>query len=226
MSACCAYCGGAPSTKDHVPSRILLDKPYDKGSPFVGACMACNNGLSQAETYVACLIECALAGSANVQRVSRIKVKQALKRSAKLAAQLASARFESGGRTYFSVDHAKVRRVLLKLARGHSLFELNETCKSEPTYFGYCALETMSEENRLRFEKLQSATLWPEVNCRAMQRLIILGNELQPDWLVVQRGRYRYGTAWGVGTVVVRIVLSEYLACEAIWLDKDDVREF
>ncbi len=219
VSAWCAYCGGTPSTKDHVPSRVLLDRPYDAGSPFVGACYGCNNGLSEAETYVACLIDCALAGTSDPEGVTRLKVRQALKRNSKLAARLATARFESAGRTYFSVDDTSVRRVLLKLARGHSLFELNETCKAEPTYFGYCALETLSEDLRYQFESLPTSSLWPEVVSRGMQRLLIIGDQLQPDWVIVQPGRYRYGTSWDTGRIVVRIVLSEYLACETIWID-------
>lgn len=49
----------------------------------------------------------------------------------------------------------------------------------------------------------------------AMQRLTTEYSNT-PEWIVVQPGRYRY-VAFVDDTVVVRMVLSEYLACEVIW---------
>jgi len=216
VAAWCAYCGGVPSTRDHVPSRVLLDEPHDRGSPFVGSCFECNNGLSAMETYVACLVDCAIAGTADPDQVPRLKVRQALKRDRKLAEKLANARYEEKGRTYFSVDDTSVRRVLLKLVRGHVLFELNEKCESEPSRFVYAPLETLAARDRSRFEAVPPSAVWPEVNSRAMQRLVVGGGNVESNWVVMQPGRYRYATALSEG-ITVRVILSEYLGCEAIW---------
>jgi len=54
----CIHCGGVDETRDHVPSRILLDEPYPTNLPVVAACQRCNLGCSLDEEYVACLLEC------------------------------------------------------------------------------------------------------------------------------------------------------------------------
>src|SRR5579883_1837339 len=59
--AWCVYCGGGTETRDHVPSKVLLDDPLPKNLAVVPACLSCNTGLSGDE-YFACLIECVLAG--------------------------------------------------------------------------------------------------------------------------------------------------------------------
>ncbi len=43
----CIYCGGIPDTRDHAPSRILLEPPpYPENLPVVGACKECNQSFS------------------------------------------------------------------------------------------------------------------------------------------------------------------------------------
>ena len=59
----CIYCGRNPETRDHVPSRVLLDKPFPDNLPVVDACRTCNEDFSQDEEYLACLIECAICGT-------------------------------------------------------------------------------------------------------------------------------------------------------------------
>ncbi|HET8774378.1 MAG TPA: hypothetical protein VFP80_11320, partial [Thermoanaerobaculia bacterium] len=62
-AAFCAGCGGAPETRDHVPSKVLLDEPYPENLPVVGVCASCNQGVSLDEEYTACVIECARLGA-------------------------------------------------------------------------------------------------------------------------------------------------------------------
>ena len=57
---------------------------------------------------------------------------------------------------------------------------------------------------------------WPEVGSRAMQRLLIIDEGYSEGWLTVQPGRYRYMTV-SEGEVIIRGVISEYLAYEVIW---------
>ena len=72
----CCYCGNAPDSRDYVPSRILLDEPYPENLPVVPSCSKCNNSLSLDEEYFACLIECILCGTTNIQRLKREKIKK------------------------------------------------------------------------------------------------------------------------------------------------------
>ena len=56
-------------TRDHIPSRSLLDQPYPENLPVIGSCQVCNQGFSKDEEYVVCLIEAALAGSTDPDKI-------------------------------------------------------------------------------------------------------------------------------------------------------------
>jgi hypothetical protein len=47
----CIYCGAHGSTRDHVPPRLLLEKPYPSNLHSVPACPQCNNNFSEDEEY-------------------------------------------------------------------------------------------------------------------------------------------------------------------------------
>ena len=71
----CIYCGGMAETRDHVLSRILLDPPYPKNLPVVGACQQCNQGFSKDEQYLVCLLGSVLAGSTDPDKIETIGVR-------------------------------------------------------------------------------------------------------------------------------------------------------
>lgn len=50
----CIYCGGLADTKDHIPSKCLLDKPYPENLSVVKCCNTCNQSFSSDEQYFAC----------------------------------------------------------------------------------------------------------------------------------------------------------------------------
>jgi hypothetical protein len=218
LVAGCVHCGGSPGTQDHVPSRILLDEPYPENLPTVPACASCNAGFSRDEEYFACLVECALQGS--VEMVQRPKIARILKDKPLLAAKLAQSRTVArDGVVTFKVEQDRVDRVILKLARGHAAFELSEPQYGPPRHI-YCApLTSLSEETRDSFEGSPSPLMaaWPEVGSRAMMRCLVAeGCMYRSDWIDVQSGRYRYFSL-AEGAAIIRIVLSEYLACEVVW---------
>jgi hypothetical protein len=51
---------------------------------------------------------------------------------------------------------------------------------------------------------------------RGEQRLLEGHDVDAHGWIVVQEGRYRFLASTGDG-ILVRMVLSEYLACEVVW---------
>lgn len=167
---------------------------------------------------MACLIECVVAGEVDPAQVRRSKIAAILRQSPHLAARLNAARRSEGGQTIFDVEHDRVRKVMLKLARCHAAYELNEPQLDEPTGFFCRPLVTMSDEELEIFEgETEGLCGWPEVGSRAMERMIVLEGEVfGGGWLVVQDGRYRYRTSQGDG-LWVRMVIGEYLACEVRW---------
>jgi hypothetical protein len=212
----CVFCGGSPDTRDHVPPRVLLDKPYPSELHVVGACLTCNNGASADETYLACLVECVVSGSTDPNRVSRPAVRAALLHSPALAGRIEACRRSAGGSTIFEPEHDRVRSCLTKLARAHAGYELHEEFHDAPIGYRAFPLVSLSADERLDFEASAGGPMWPEVGSRAMQRLVEGYPGDRPGWIVVQEGRYRYAAAIGNGRIV-RIVLSEYLGCEVIW---------
>lgn len=225
----CIYCGGVPDTRDHVPSRSLLDAPLPENLPVVGACSRCNNGFSSDEEYFVCMLEVVLRGS--TEAVQRPQVADILRRSPALRARIEGARQEKDGQVIFSIEVDRVKAVLLKLLRGHAAFELSAVRRREPTEFSWGPLALLSDEQREWFEHVQVSDLYPEIGSRAMQRTVVAqfsfagpdGAEqrhdalLVNDWLEVQDGRYRYLAYEDPLGVHVKIVIDEYLYCYAHW---------
>jgi hypothetical protein len=215
----CIYCHGSPDTREHVPPKVMLDLPYPSNLQIVGACEECNNGHSVDEQYLACLIDCILAGSVNPVAVGRDKVRKALIARPKIAEKLSKARKSNDGNIIFDVEHERVERVVLKIALGHVLFELNELRDAQEAAVSICPLVTMKTEQKQNFENgatNNAIGVWPEVGSRAMQRLLIADKGYHAGWITVQEGRYRYAVSWEDG-IEARMVFSEYLACVVRW---------
>lgn len=205
-------------TRDHVPSRVLLDEPYPDNLPVVPACESCNLSFSKDEEYLACLVECTLRGVVGGEGIQRTKIRRILDEKPALRSMLERARNVAGDQIVFGVEHDRVRHVVLKLARGHAAFELNEPQLEEPAVIAFAPLHTISDDARRDFEASpvgDSAVGWPEVGSRAMIRLV--ESTAYDGWVTVQPDRYRYSACTAIG-VVVRIVVGEYLACEVVWV--------
>lgn len=225
----CIYCGGLPDTRDHVPSRSLLDAPLPENLPVVGACRECNNAFSSDEEYFVCLLETVLRGSTDA--VQRPVVADIFRRNPALRARIEAARQERDGQVIFSIEVDRVRAVLLKLARGHAAYELSAVRRRDPAVFSWGPLALLSDEEREFIEDVHVPDLYPEIGSRAMQRMVVAqftftgpdGGEQQHDallvhdWLEVQEGRYRYVAYEDHSGVHVKIVMDEYLYCYASW---------
>jgi len=218
LSGFCVYCGGNPFTRDHVPSKVLLDEPFPADLPVVPACEACNNSFSLDESYFACLIDCAINGSVDPNLASRQKVGRILSDNPALASLIATSRHQDlWGNVLWEPDAARVRNVVLKLARGHAAYECAEPQLDEPSALSLVALCAMSEQQQRSFETPPVESVWPEIGSRAFIRTLVRSEGfLDNVWQVVQPERYRYLVSHS-GPTSVRVVLSEYLACEVVW---------
>lgn len=214
--AFCAFCCGPTGTRDHCPSRVFLDAPLPENLPVVPACAACNGGFSSDEEYLACLVACVVAGTTDPEAVERAKIRRILNEKPALRARIEQSKTVVDGQVIFMPDTARARKVLVKLAQGHALYELHESCARAPDYFRMLPLTLMGRAERERFEIPEVSSSWPEVGSRAMQRLVVGGDCSPTGWIVVQEGRYRYNASLGEG-MEVRLVIGEYLACHACW---------
>ena len=117
----------------------------------------------------------------------------------------------------FNPEIERVQSILIKLAKGHCLYELHEIRTDDPDELLVRPLSLLSSEELSYFENPEAAPVWPEVGSRAMHRLLVCADEEQySDWIEVQKGRYRYSAVLGNG-IEVRIVIHEYLAFLARW---------
>jgi 5-methylcytosine-specific restriction endonuclease McrA len=218
----CAYCGATPDTRDHVPSKVLLDEPLPADLPVVSCCHSCNDGFSLDEQYLACFVECVIRGSVEPDLVQREKVKRILRDHPALAARIAeSSRCEDqAGNIMWLPQVDRVGNVVLKLARGHSAYKYSEPQLAQPKRLSFIPISLMSEEQLRLFETPRAGDLFPEIGSRAFLDAMVVGNEVftqEGTWTVVQEGRYRYSVSQHSEQVTVRFVLSEYLACEVTW---------
>lgn len=219
LTGLCGFCGGDPDTRDHIPSRVLLDEPFPPNLPVVEACGTCNGGFSQDEEYVSCLIECVICGTTEPDTLERQKVRRILKERPSLMAKIRESRIEDAdGNILWRADTDRVRNVVLKLARGHLAYELNVFHFEAPCVLEYMPLMMMTEEELIAFESLpeDGNVLFPEIGSRAFISMWKSDKEWN-DWREVQPGRYRYRIEQSCGGDRVQFVISEYLACTVIW---------
>lgn len=182
------------------------------------ACRQCNNDFSIDEEYLACLLECVIAGSATPEQLHRPKITRILRGNSSLLARLSRARMDGEEGLVWAAENDRVSRVVLKLARCHAAFELNEPQLHDPSHLEIKPLPLMTEDEREAFERDDDVLdVWPEVGSRAMQRVLVAGTDAFVEgWVTVQEGNYRFRTSQANG-LTVKIVLREYLGCEIIW---------
>ena len=226
----CIYCGGPADTRDHVPSRTFLEPRYPENLPVVGACFSCNNGFSKDEEYVACLLECAIAGSTDPTKIRRPSIAKALSRSDGLRERIEKSKQTFEDRIEFAVEVERFTNVILKLARGHVAFELGRQLRQEPDELWWKPLGVLTRDERDMFSAAHVLGLLGEVGSRASQRLIVIETKLlsksgeesvqqlvMQDWVDVQDRFYRYIAIDDVAGVVIMIVIAEFLACKIAW---------
>lgn len=229
----CVFCS-EPSgiwTRDHVPSRILLDEPYPPNLPVVVACETCNKSFSIDEEYVACLIDCVVAGSTEPQLLPRPKVRRIMQEKPALRMRIEQSRRVVDDRVHFIPEATRVDNVVRKLARGHAVFELSTPLRRDPDRLVWRPLSAMTKVELDRYDAAHVHALIGEVGSRASQRMMVVTATMRAatgeqvaaplfvtDWIDVQDGRYRYLAVDDAGGATIRIVIGEYLACEVSWL--------
>lgn len=220
---CGAWIGDVDTNKDHVPSKVLLRKPFPENLPVIATCTACNSGFSADEEYLSLFLHCVLVGSTDPERQLDEKVARALRRHGKLRARIELSKTEYrtiGGETrcVWKPETQRMERVVVKNARGHAFYEYGEPMLTEPEHVWTFPLDSMTAAEREEFETTAGElALWPEVGSRMMTR-VLTGQDMRDGWVVVQDGVYRFRVEQ-CGVMRVRSVLFEYLATEVYWSD-------
>ncbi|MDE2102112.1 MAG: hypothetical protein KGL39_33005 [Patescibacteria group bacterium] len=220
QGTCCLHCArqlaDVKRSRDHVPTKTLLHPPYPPNLPIVVLCHECNQGFSPDEQYLVAFLSAVLAGSSEPDAQVNPNARRILRYNRVLQADIEAARNDDEGTPLWRSDQGRIRRVIVKNARGHAFFEYGELMLCDPALVSFVPLPVMKSEDRARVEDIPSTGLWPEVGSRMMKR-VMTGQDLDGPWVVVQDGIYRYGVTLIDGGLLVRSVLHEYLATEVLW---------
>jgi len=216
----CVYCGKPTRTRDHVPSKVLLDEPYPDNLAVVPSCIECNHGFSSDEEYFACLIEVLRLGSFNPEKLERNKVKRILSRKPSLLAELLESSSIADGKINMQPEWRKVENVVLKHAKGLAAYALNLPIRQSPIRSTFIPYTNLSEEEIIAFNQPAIVTKVPETGSRMSQQIVIIGGIPIIPWIEVQANRFRYLTSAN-DSLIIRMVFNEYLMCELIWHDED-----
>ncbi len=225
----CIHCGEGlhlgNSSRDHVPTRALLDRPHPDNLPTIDVCRECNNSFSKDENYRVALIACVITGSVELNRREFSVASGILARSVELAARIERASrvqltLWGDAEVQWSAELDRVESVVVKNARGHAFHELGLPLQFQPSHVVMSSLLLLSGNQRSQFERWPDDAPWPEVGSRMMQRLVM--GDLNRGWVTVQEGVYRYMVVQLFGGTVVRSVIREYMATEVLWSDETD----
>ena len=221
---CCNVIGPEKATKEHIPSKCLLRKPYPEELMVMQACQKCNMSFSRDEDYLSALLAAVLAGSTDpnkqkTPKASRRFIKQLALRARIEKSKIVTKTLFGETEIVFMPELERVKNVVLKNARCHALYELDRLVFSEPDY-AYCfPLQNFTQEQRIKFE--EGVTGWPEVGTRMFMRQCHSFNSSQSDmlgsWVIVQEDIYRFLASDNEGGLLVRSVIEEYLATEVYW---------
>lgn len=242
LKAWCIHCGeviaNTESNRDHVPTKSLLTKDlrerganYDRGGsdefgylPQVVICRKCNSGFSPDENYLLCVLHAVKAGSLYPDPVQHPEAASILRSNRNIVRSLKKTPDGKvllfGGSQPFTLfpETERVRRVVVKNARGHTYHEIGEPMFEAPEHVAFVPLERLSADDREAFESAgmgADLAAWPEVGSRMTVHLQD-ESAMVGGWITVEPGRYRYSIDW-YGGVTVKTVLWEYLATETRW---------
>ena len=217
LSGYCVYCGAPSETRDHVPSRVLLDEPYPNNLPVVECCGPCNSGFSSDEEYFACFLSCVIHGTTSPE-AHRPKIARILREKPLLGQRMeASMRIAEDGQRSWIPEMDRVRTVILKLARGHIAYELSLPRIEEPEDIRISLVPLMTSSEIDAFLADDPTQAWPEIGSRAFVRAAKSTSEGPADhWIIVQPNRYQYFVSQSNGSFV-RFLVGGYLACEVLW---------
>ena len=122
---------GGRYSRDHIPTKSLLNPPYPENLMEVGMCQECNFGFSKDEEYFAAFLASVISGSTEPDPLRFPTASRTLARKPALRSRIDASRHvetPSSGATVvlWTPELERVERVIVKNARGHLLFELGK----------------------------------------------------------------------------------------------------
>ena len=165
----CVYCGCQGDkfnkiTREHLPSKAFLLKPYPLNLMTLPACQKCNKSYSEDEEYVATFLEYLKMKISGLDLQSRDQLNNRLKRdglSNRLKLQV------EGHELCPKFEKSRFENVLIKLARGHVAYEDDLVLFSDkPLSLRYSLLTQLSNSEIDAFNAASPNHVFPEIGSR------------------------------------------------------------
>ena len=194
-SLSCLYCGSQADSKDHVPPKLLLERPFPPNLYTVPSCRSCNNGFARDEEYF--LVAMSQTGFVE-SLLSKVSeggiVDRALSYSPKLDDRINQALIAGeDGRVYLSPERDRLNRIAEKIAHGLYFIRYGQYPHSK---FGPVGIY---HSHQLPYELLlliRESVLWPEIGSRAFERMVKnFSNQTSKQskrWQVIQEHVFEY----------------------------------
>ena len=243
----CIYCGGRADSREHIPSKTFLKKPFPENLYTVPSCKKCNNSFSQDELYTRIVIDtlqssikqntlcvCTNSISAKYPQISKSVFEEISSYITKNETGISPFHFRSD----------RIKQIVEKLARGHAVYELSEAFNTDEEGNWLIASSFYSFRPLLSQETIDDYDcavdirncLLPEIGSRVYDKiypvqipitqiddnhLCVLRSVLL-DWTDIQDGAYRYIAIIDGTRIQVNIVIDEFLYASVFFVERDD----
>lgn len=212
----CIYCGRLAETREHIPSKVFLNKPYPENLFTIPACYECNNGYSLDEEYTVCCIETLKSISYDTPLNERIRKIYDIKPDLKQL--IASQITKDANHTLVSFDENRICRILNKLAVCFVGYEFDSLQFSEASNVWFDFVPNLSTVFIQQFLQSSTASIIPELSSRFSSdycEFIISKDsntvEIMYDWITVQEKQFLYQVAIEGRGILVKMVIADFL---------------
>jgi hypothetical protein len=171
----CVYCGAHADTRDHVPPKLLLEKPLPPNLLTVPSCWKCNNGCSDDARYVRDALH--LVGFGEISREKTAPggvVARSLEHSPLLGKKMNQARVAGeDGRILFQPALDRFSGVMVKIRAGlwfglYHRFVTTSAFKCDAVQHTQCICTWLVD--LATFSEQPSESGWPEVGSQELRR--------------------------------------------------------
>lgn len=212
-------------SREHIPSKVFLDRPYSIECGIVPSCIKCNNNFSQDELYVSCFVDKLRSVLTNSKIPIREKTIKALEHDKKLYSKIDSEISVVNERITVKPDYVAFNKILIKLSKGHWCHD--QDCVLTDGRETICAFKfkpDFNESEMHNFEELPIINIAGDVGSNNTHSLLVVeGNGTEPiivvPWTEIQENNYRFLTYYKANEFVVKIVVFEMLYAEVKFIE-------
>lgn len=218
---CCVHCGNRVenncASREHVPTKGLLLEPLPAQYPTLTVCHSCNEGHSLDEEYLIAFLSSVLSGSTDPKEQIIPSAARILLRNSALKNRIDSSRKQDLGELIWLPEIDRIKRVIVKNARCHILYEASEPHWKDPEEILIFAIPNAADHEVKDFLSSNPLQAWTEVGSRRMQRVLEEDGAFDEfGFYDFQSGTYRFRIDTD-GGIAAKIIIWNYLAAKIVW---------